>query len=119
LAGDQGVGPLADEWKHLRRQCFPGNLDLVSEPDALLQLGDANLEEFVQIARQDAQEAQPLENRNPAILGLSEDAFVEREQGKLASEELRLDLAYRNKGSLEHKKSTLETACCRIVTGGP
>src|SRR5258706_3342447 len=102
LLGDQRMGTLADQGKNLRRRRLSGNHDLVAEPDALLQLGDADLEELVQVARQDAQEPQPLQRGNPPVLGLGEHPLVERQNGELAREELRLDPARRQSGSLEH-----------------
>src|SRR6266576_7214059 len=93
---------LADQGENLRRRRLSWNHDLVAEPDALLQLGDADLEELVQVARQNAQEPQPLERRNPPVLGLGEHTLVERQHGKLACEELRLDPARGKSGALEH-----------------
>src|SRR4030088_566901 len=93
---------LADQGETLRRRRLPGNRYLVAEPDALFQLGDAYLEELVQVARQDAQEPQPLQSRNPAVLGLGEHPLVECQNGELAREELRLDPSRGNSGSLEH-----------------
>ena len=46
--------------------------------------GDADLEELVEVAADDAQEAQPLEQRNVRVLRQREDAPVEREQRQLA-----------------------------------
>ena len=102
LLRDQRMSALADQGENLRRRRLSGNRYLVAEADALFQLGDADLEELVQVARQDAQEAQPLQRRKPPVLGLGEHALVERQDGELAREELRLDLARRNPGSLEH-----------------
>jgi hypothetical protein len=102
LLRDQRMGTLADQGKYLGRRRLSGNRYLIAQPDALLQLGDADLEELVQVARQDAQETQPLQDRNPPVLGLGEHPLVERQNGELAREELRLDLARRNSGSLEH-----------------
>jgi len=45
---------------------------------------------------------QPLERRNPPVLGLRKDALVECQDGEFAREKLRLDLARRKPGSLEH-----------------
>src|SRR5262249_58882804 len=89
--GDRGVGGSADRENRAAGRGFPGNLDLFAEADALLDLRTANLEEFVDIAGQDAEEAEPLEQGNPPILGLRENALVEREQRKLARQELGLD----------------------------
>src|SRR5207245_10896150 len=102
LLRDQCMGAFADQGENLRRRRLSGNRYLVAEPDALLQLGDADLEELVEVARQDAQEPQPLKCGNPPVLGLGEHPLVERQNGELAREELRLDLARRQSGSLEH-----------------
>ncbi len=56
--------------------------------DLLLQAGDADLEELVQVAADDAQEPQPLEQRHRRVLGLRQHAPVELEQAELAVEEV-------------------------------
>src|SRR4051794_41456509 len=43
--------------------------------------------EFVEVARRDRQEAQPLQQRVPLVLGLRQDALVEGEPGQLAIDE--------------------------------
>ena len=55
-----------------------------TEFDSLLQAGDADLEELVQVVRRDAQEAQPLEQRHVLVERLREHALVELEQRQLA-----------------------------------
>ena len=102
LLCNQRMGALADQGEYLRRRRLSGNRYLVAEPDALFQLGDADLEELIQVARQDAQEAQPFQRRDPPVLGLGEHPLVERQHGQLPREELGLDLARGNSGSLEH-----------------
>jgi hypothetical protein len=52
----------------------------------LLQAGDADLEEFVEIARADAEKPQPLEERHRRIESLREHALVELEHCELAVE---------------------------------
>ncbi len=59
-------------------QRHPGGRRLDAE--LLAHPGDADLEEFVQIAADDAQEAQTLEQRDSGILRQGEDASIEREQ---------------------------------------
>ena len=49
-------------------------------PQLLLQAGDADLEIFIEIAAQNAEEAQPLEQRHVGILREGEHATIEREQ---------------------------------------
>ena len=102
LLSDQRVGALAHQGENLRRRRLYGNRYLIAEPDALLQLGDADLEELIEVARQDAKEPQPFQRRNPPVLGLCEHALVECQNRELAREELRLDLARMKPGSLKH-----------------
>ena len=59
------------------------------DAELLAHTGDADLEEFVEIAADDAQEAQTLEQRDGGILRQGEDAPVEREQRKLAVDQRR------------------------------
>src|SRR5438067_514877 len=58
------------------------------ELDALLQAGDADLEELVQVRRHDGDEAQPLERRHRLVGRLREHAAVEGEDAELAVDEL-------------------------------
>ena len=51
-----------------------------TEFESLLQAGDADLEEFVQIVRRNAQELEALEERDSSVEGLCEHALVEFEQ---------------------------------------
>ena len=55
-----------------------------AEFEALLEAGDADLEEFVEIVRGDAQELEPLEQRDLLVERLREHALVEFEQRQLA-----------------------------------
>ena len=50
----------------------------------LLEAGDADLEELVEIGAGDAEESHPLEQRNAAVLGLIQHALVELEKRELA-----------------------------------
>ena len=59
-----------------------------AELDLLLQARDADLEELVEVRRDDAEEAQPLEQRHRLVLGLREHAAVEFERLQLAVEEM-------------------------------
>ena len=56
--------------------------------DLLLHARDADLEELVQVGRDDAEELQALEQRHGAVLGLREHAAVELERLQLAIEEV-------------------------------
>ena len=59
------------------------------DAELLAHPGHADLEEFIQIAADDAQEAQTFEQRDGCILRQGEDAPVEREQRKLAMDQRR------------------------------
>ena len=80
LVADQRVGGT-------RRQAVGGDRDRV-ELELLLEPGDTDLEELVEIAAHDAQETQPLEQRRMRILGLRQHAAVERQDAELAVEEI-------------------------------
>src|SRR6185503_15566540 len=54
-----------------------------------VQPGDADHEEFVEVAVEDGEELQALEQRPAAIAGLLQDAPVERQPGQLAREHAR------------------------------
>ena len=54
------------------------------ELDALLESGDADFEELVEVVRRDAQELQPLEQRYSFVQRLCEYPLIECEQRKLA-----------------------------------
>ena len=58
--------------------------------DLLLETGDAHLEELVEVAREDGQEADALEQRVAGVLRLVEDARVELEPRELAVDEREL-----------------------------
>ena len=51
--------------------------------DQLLEAGDADLEEFIEIRARDAEEFDAFENRNGAVLRLLEDALIEFEERQL------------------------------------
>ena len=55
-----------------------------AEFEALLEAGDADLEELVEIVRRDAQELEPLEQRHLLVECLREYALVEFEQRQFA-----------------------------------
>ena len=62
--------------------------------DLGVQAGDADLEELVEVAADDAQELQALEQRIARVLGLREHAARERELAELAVEiEMRREAA--------------------------
>jgi hypothetical protein len=87
LARDERVGPFGDLAQHLpgRHRVRFGRRPPAG--DLLLQAADADLEELVEVARDDAQEAQALEQRVARVLGLLEHAAVEGEQAQFAVEE--------------------------------
>ena len=52
--------------------------------DLLLEAGDPHLEELVEVAAEDAEELEPLEQRRPGVERLVQHAAVELEPGELA-----------------------------------
>ena len=59
-----------------------------AELDLLLQSGHAYLEKFVEIAADDAQIFQPLQQRNGRVFGLRQHAAIELELAEFAIQEL-------------------------------
>jgi hypothetical protein len=59
----------------------------VARRDLLLQARDTDLEELVKVAGEDGEEADALEQRVAAVLGLPQDALVEVEPRELAADE--------------------------------
>ena len=78
------VDQLADPRQGLVRQQAVGAGLLAGEGDLLLQAGDADLEEFVEVAREDEEELQPLQERVGLVQRLFEHADVELQLGELA-----------------------------------
>ena len=70
----------ADEGVQRRRGEAVGGHREAAQAHLLLDAGDADLEELVEVARHDAQEAQPLEQRHGRIGGLGEHAALELQQ---------------------------------------
>src|SRR5262249_26563663 len=68
------------------------------ELDLLLQSRNANLEEFIQVRRDDAKKAHALEKRNRVVRGEREHPAIEGEQPELSVEKMR-----GRKGSLGHR----------------
>ena len=64
LLGDQRVRFAAHRLEHLGGRAAVGAGLRQPELDLLLQAGDADLEELVQVGRDDGDEAQPLEQRH-------------------------------------------------------
>jgi hypothetical protein len=60
------------------------------ELDLFFKAGDADLDEFVEVGRDDAQEPQPLEQRHRVVGRLCQYAPVELENAELAVEEVRV-----------------------------
>ena len=73
--------------------------------------GDPDHVEFVEIAGRDRQEAQPLEQRMPLVLGLGEHPLVEGQPGQLA-----VDKARRRSGS---PGSRMSTTCADVRHAAP
>src|SRR5204863_504853 len=87
--GDEGVRHLADLGEYVRRPAAVGPGLGQAELDLLLEPGDANLEELIEIRGDDGGEAQPLEQRHRLVGRLREHPPVELENLELAVEELR------------------------------
>ena len=79
LVGGQAVGRAGD----------------LARLDLLAQAGDADLEELVEVAREDGQELDPLEQRVALVARLVQDAGVELEPRQLAVEVGERDLGAR------------------------
>ena len=84
LAVDVTVDQLADPRQRLMRlQAVSASL-FAGEGNLLLQPGDADLEEFVEVAGEDQQELQPLQQRVGLVQRLFQHADVELQLRKLA-----------------------------------
>jgi hypothetical protein len=59
-----------------------------AELEQLLEAGDPDLEELIQIARGDAQELQPLEQWHARIQALRQHPLIELQRGDLAIDEV-------------------------------
>ena len=81
---DEPLRGRGDFGKGLRRRHVVGPAGRRRDLDALLQAGDANLEEFIEIGRRDAEKLEALEQRQPAVFGLAEDAPIELDLRQLA-----------------------------------
>ena len=88
----EGEGLLADQVEdlaarlreRLRGAPSVGRELRVARLDLLLEAGDADLEELVEVDREDRQEADPLEERVALVARLVQDACIEVEPGELA-----------------------------------
>src|SRR3954471_8522578 len=83
LARDQSLRFLRDEPKDLRKWQTIRPLGRVCS-NLLLEPGYSDLEEFIHVAVDYAQEAQPFERRNIAVFGERQNASVEFELTELA-----------------------------------
>ena len=81
---DHGQQPGADGVKGLGRAHAVRRRARVAGRDLLAQAGDAHLEELVEVAGEDRQEADALEQRVALVDGLVQDALVELEPRQLA-----------------------------------
>ncbi|MNZ10678.1 hypothetical protein D3C78_275260 [compost metagenome] len=84
LAGHLLVHQLADPRQRLVRQQAVGAGLFAGEGDLLLQAGDADLEELVEVAGEDQQELQALEQRGGLVERLLQDADIELQLRQLA-----------------------------------
>ena len=88
LLGHQFVGLDLDAGKGFLRGHAVGGRAVAAHLDLFLEAGDADLEEFVEVAGDDAEEAQSLEQRHARVGDLGQDAAVEGEQRKFAVDEV-------------------------------
>ncbi len=88
LLGHQTMGLVADLAEGLGRRAVVAAGMGGAELDLLLEAGHADLEEFVQIARHDADETQAFEQRHGRIGGLRQHAPVEGERGEFAVQKM-------------------------------
>jgi hypothetical protein len=84
LGGDRGVGRAELAQRHPRRRHLRAQV--------AHHAGDADLEELVEVRRDDRQEAQPLEQRDRRVVREREHAPVEREQRELAVDRRAVDV---------------------------
>ncbi len=84
LALDLLVHQLADPRQHLLRLQAVGAGQFAGEGDLLLQPGDADLEELVEVAGEDQQELQALEQRRGLVERLLQDTDIELQLRQLA-----------------------------------
>ncbi|MNY35280.1 hypothetical protein D3C86_1696790 [compost metagenome] len=84
LAIDLLVDQLADPRQHLLRLQAVGAGQLAGEGDLLLQAGDADLEELVEVAGENQQELQALEQRGGLVERLLQDTDIELQLRQLA-----------------------------------
>ena len=90
--GDQRLRALADLGQVRLELLHRGAHERRLQPQLFAQAGDPDLEELVEIAADDAQETQPLEQRRGRILGQRQHAPVEVEGGQFAVNRRRAQL---------------------------
>ena len=103
----------ADRDEHVARIHAVGPGAGQIDADRLLQLGDANLEKFVQVAADDAKKAQAFEQGRVRILGLGQHAAVEFQDADFPVEKQGLRLGH-GVFFLEYHSVSFEY--CRNVT---
>ena len=84
VAGDHRQQARPDGVECLRRAHAVGRRARPARLDLLLQAGDADLEELVEVAGEDGQEANALEQRVALVDSLEQDAVIELEPRQLA-----------------------------------
>src|SRR4029079_7003304 len=89
LLGHERVRLAVHQRKHFARAAPVGPGFLDAELDLLLQAGDADLAEFVEVRRNDRQEAQPLEQRHRIVRGERQHPAIECEQAEFTVQEMR------------------------------
>ena len=90
LAGDELFDADADRAELLDLVEAVGRVAAHPGRELLLQAGDADLEELVEVGAEDREELRPFEQRERGVLGEREHARVEVEPGQLAVEVARV-----------------------------
>jgi hypothetical protein len=96
---DDALGARGHLAEHLQRREAVGARGARGELDLLLHAREPDLEELVQVRGDDAEEAQPLERRHRAVLGLGQHAAVELQRLQLAIQEMLRGVAHRAPGA--------------------
>ncbi len=109
LGGYQLVRDARYVFEHARRQLAVRAGDVGADFDLRLEARHPDLEELVQVAADDAQEAQALQQRHAEVSGLRQDAPVELEQTELAIE------VVLRKGTLRHGRPGSGRGECRVA----
>jgi hypothetical protein len=110
VASDEAPRHVPDAVQHLARLASARRSHRDARRDPSLQPSDPDHEELVEVAREDGEEASPLEQRGVGVFGQFENARVEGEPGQLAIEEA--------VGGQRRQRAQLVGATLTAVAGG-